>query len=66
MTEYFLFFDGRYLVKVIDHGTAFRFTDGKWDRCDSFASKVSGMGGDADFESVTLAEVRKRFPTAVD
>jgi len=28
MTEYFLFYDRRYLVKVVNHAQAFQFLDG--------------------------------------
>src|SRR5207302_9646349 len=48
MTEYFLFFDDRYLVKVIDHVEAFRFVNGKWHEADGFRARVTGMGGDCD------------------
>jgi hypothetical protein len=62
--EYYLFYDRRYLVKVVDHAEAFQFLDGKWNRADTFASKVSGMGGDADFDAVTQDEAKKLFPGA--
>ncbi len=57
--QYYLFFDRRYLVKVIDHAEAFQFLAGKWNRADSFRARVTGMGGDADFESVTETEAKK-------
>ncbi len=64
LVEYYLFFDRRYLVKVIDHAEAFRFLNGQWDRADSFRARVTGMGGDADFESITEVQAKKLFPDA--
>ena len=66
MTEYFLFFDDRYLVKVIDHVEAFRFVNGKWHEADGFRARVTGMGGDCASENVTETEAKKLFPTAFD
>jgi hypothetical protein len=63
-TQFFVFTNGnKTLIKVIDHAMAYRFTD-RWVRADSFASKVSGMGGDANFEDVTEDEAKKLFPLA--
>jgi hypothetical protein len=63
-TQFFVFTNGnKTLVKVIDNAIAYRFTD-RWVRADSFASKVTGMSGDANFEDVTEAQAKKLFPLA--
>jgi hypothetical protein len=64
-TQYYLM-DRRKLGRVEEHvfGPAYLFTDGVWRRSYSLARHVTGIGGDSDFEKISEAEARHRFPDA--
>jgi hypothetical protein len=58
--------DRKKLGRVEEHvfGPAYLFTDGVWRKAPGLAHHVTGIGGDSDFEKITEAEARRRFPDA--
>jgi hypothetical protein len=65
--KYYLLRDGTILARVLDQPAGIAEIYGKdkgWTRADHVAAKVTGMGGDADFDEVGEPEAKKLFPTA--
>lgn len=64
-TQYYLM-DRKDLGRVEEHvfGPAYLFHKGVWRRSPSLARHVTGIGGDSDFEKISEAEARRRFPDA--
>ncbi len=64
--KYYLLHEGKVLGRVDDpsrmKGSVFR-PDG-WVRADHVAAKVTGQGGDSDFEEIDEAKAKKLFPAA--
>jgi len=66
VAEYYLLQDGQVLARVEDNVLmkASVFGDGKWTRVDHVALKVTGIGGDADFEQVSEKQAKTLYPEA--
>ena len=63
---YYLLYDGTVLARVNPGHTAhiFREREGVWHPADHVIHKVTGFGGDTDFDKTTEAQARLRFPKA--
>ena len=66
VAEYYLLQDGQVLARVEDNVLmrASIYGDEKWTRVDHVALKVTGIGGDADFEQVSEQKAKKLYPEA--
>jgi len=64
--DYYLLNQGATLARVEDrvHCVASVFRNGGWHRANHVAADVTGIGGDADYDEVSEAEAKRRFPEA--
>jgi hypothetical protein len=66
--EGYYLLDGEVLARVEDEengiASVFHERDGRWHPAHHIARKVTGIGGDANFDKISEKEVRLRFPKA--
>jgi hypothetical protein len=66
MAAYYLLQEGKVLARVDDpkQCEASVFRNGAWASADHVAAKVTGIGGDADYDDVTETKAKELFPAA--